>query len=105
MNKRLVTSIVALSIIATPFQVFAMTKEEAVYSNLNADGTRFKTVVTNHLSEMENTSVEDTTELKKILNINGKETFTLDNKKLTWAYKGKDIFLELSPILEGIPPK
>ena len=52
MNKRLVTSIVALSIIATPFQVFALTKEESVYSNLNADGTRFKTVVTNHLSEM-----------------------------------------------------
>ena len=94
MNKRLVTSIVALSIIATPFQVFALTKEEAVYSNLNADGTRFKTVVTNHLSEMENTSVEDTTELKKVLNINGKETFTLDNKKLTWAYKGKDIFYQ-----------
>ena len=91
MNKKLITGVIALSIIVTPFQAFAMTKEESVYSNLNSDGTRFKTVVTNHLSEMENTEIEDTTELKKILNINGKEIFTLENHKLTWSYKGNDI--------------
>lgn len=94
MNKKLITGVIALSIIVTPFQAFAMTKEESVYSNLNSDGTRFKTVVTNHLSEMENTEIEDTTELKKILNINGKETFTLENHKLTWSYKGNDIFYQ-----------
>ena len=94
MNKKLITGVIALSIIVTPFQAFAMTKEESVYSNLNSDGTRFKTVVTNHLSEMKNTEIEDTTELKKILNINGKETFTLENHKLTWSYKGNDIFYQ-----------
>ena len=66
MKKKLVTSIVALSIIATPFNVFALEKEESIYSNLNVDGTRFKTVVTSHLSGLENTNIEDTTELKKI---------------------------------------
>lgn len=94
MNKKLVTSIIALSIITMPFNVFALEKEESIYSNLNADGTRFKTVVTNHLSSLEGTSIEDTTELKKILNINGKETFTLDNNKLTWTSRGKDIFYQ-----------
>ena len=94
MNKNLVTSIIALSIITMPFNVFALEKEESIYSNLNADGTRFKTVVTNHLSSLEGTSIEDTTELKKILNINGKETFTLDNNKLTWTSRGKDIFYQ-----------
>ena len=52
MNKKLVTSIIALSIITMPFNVFALEKEESIYSNLNADGTRFKTVVTNHLSSL-----------------------------------------------------
>ena len=94
MNKKLVTSIIALSIVTMPFNVFALEKEESIYSNLNADGTRFKTVVTNHLSSLEGTTIEDTTELKKILNINGKETFTLDNNKLTWTSRGKDIFYQ-----------
>ena len=94
MKKKLVTSIVALSIIATPFNVFALEKEESIYSNLNVDGTRFKTVVTSHLSGLENTNIEDTTELKKILNINGKEKFTLNDNKLTWMSQGKDIFYQ-----------
>lgn len=94
MNKKLVTGMIALSIATMPFNVFALEKEESIYSNLNADGTRFKTVVTSHLSAIEGTTIEDTTELKKILNINGKEKFTLDNNKLTWTAKGKDIFYQ-----------
>ena len=94
MNKKLITSIITLSIITVPFNVFAKTKEESIYSTLNKEGTRKETVVTSHLSNLEKTTIEDTTELKKILNINGKETFTLNNKNLTWKSVGKDIFYQ-----------
>jgi X-X-X-Leu-X-X-Gly heptad repeat protein len=38
------------------------------------------------------TTIDDQTRLQDIINLNGKETFTLDNHILKWDAQGKDIF-------------
>ncbi len=75
-----------------PNSVFAFDKKETVYTNLNMDGSIKQVHVTNHLSHLGNERIDDETKLKEILNINGKETFMLQDGILTWNAKGKDIF-------------
>lgn len=78
----------------SPLSVSALQKSETVYSNLNYDGTPSKTVVSSHLSWIDEGNIEDDSELKNILNINGDETFTQNGNKLSWKSLGKDIFYQ-----------
>lgn len=89
LNLTLITGL-ALS----PLSVSALQKTENVYSNLNYDGSSYKTVVSNHLSWIEEGDIEDDSELKDILNINGEEKFTQTQNKLSWKSLGKDIFYQ-----------
>lgn len=93
-GKKLVGITLATSFLLMPFQVYALEKRETVYSNLEYSGKTYQTVVSNHLSRLENGSVLDETELKNILNINGDEKYTLDNKGLLWESTGKDIYYQ-----------
>ena len=45
----------------------------------------------NVLSFIGSNEVQDETYLKDLLNVNGKENFTLSNNNLKWENKGKDI--------------
>ena len=76
MNK-VISSILISSMLLTPVSTFALTKEEKIYANLNYDGKVEKTTVNNHLFNLEKGTITDDTELQKILNINGKEKYTL----------------------------
>jgi putative membrane protein len=89
LNLTLITGL-ALS----PLSVSALQKTETVYSNLNSDGTPYKTVVSSHLSWIDDGDIEDDSELKDILNINGEEEFTQKDNKLSWKSIGKDIFYQ-----------
>ena len=89
--NKLINIIVITGLVISPFSVSALTKKESVYSNLNYNGDVISTSVTNHLID-KNEEIEDETILKEILNINGEETFTIENNKLKWKSKGKDIF-------------
>lgn len=81
-----------LGLLLIPNHAFAFEKKETVYTNLHMDGSVSKVNVTNHLSQLENGKISDETRLKEILNINGRETFTLKDGNLIWNTKGEDIF-------------
>lgn len=96
MNKinKIIGTILVAGIILNPTSTFALEKKETVYANLNYNGKVSKTVVNNHLYLQDKGTVEDETELKDILNINGDEKYNLDGNKLTWKSSGKDIFYQ-----------
>lgn len=81
-------------ILISPMSVSALSKNETVYTSLNPNGQIKMSSVTNHLLINEKKEFEDDTELKNILNINGKESFTLKDNLLTWKANGKDIFYQ-----------
>lgn len=93
-KNKIILPLVALSLTLQMVPVNALTKDETVYSNLNKDGSNFKTVVVNHLYNGEDEEIQDVTKLKDILNINGKEKFTLNNENLSWQNKGNEIFYQ-----------
>ena len=78
--------------LCNPLSVYALMKNETVYTSLDRDGNIVVSSVTNHLLVDDELNIEDETELKDILNINGKETFTLNQNILKWNGLGKDIF-------------
>jgi len=84
-----------ISIMLQPLTTFAYTKKETIYTNLDETGKIYKQAINNHLYlSKEDDVIEDETYLKDILNINGKEKFKLQDQKLTWENKGKDIFYQ-----------
>ena len=93
MNK-IKNYLLLLFLVVTPLNVGALTKSESVYTNLNSDGSINKSVVTNHLYLNGKTSIEDETELKDIMNINGDESFTQNGNKLVFNNLNKDIYYQ-----------
>lgn len=96
MNKinKIIGTVLVTGIILSPTSIFALEKKETIYTNLNYNGKVTKTVVNNHLYLEDKGTVEDETELKDILNINGDEKYNLEGNKLTWSSSGKDIFYQ-----------
>lgn len=78
----------------TPRTCLAYSKNETIYSTLNEKGEKITTTVSNHLSFVDNSVIEDETELKNILNIHGQESFVLNNNRLTWNTFDEDIYYE-----------
>lgn len=81
-----------ISLLFIPLTTSALTKKETVYSNLDYNGSVKNTIVVNHLYNNETKTLEDETELTDILNLNGKETFKIENNKINWNTLGNDIF-------------
>jgi len=92
--QKLINLTLITSLTCSPLTVYALEKSETIYSNLNYDGSSYKTVVSNHLSWLEEGPIEDDSQLKNILNINGDETFEQNATKLSWKSMGKDIFYQ-----------
>ena len=92
-KKAVVGSFLILSLCATP--VCAMSKNETIYSNLEYNGELKNTFVNEHLVNNEKLdNLSDYTELKDILNINGDETYKIDNNNIVWNSNGSDIFYQ-----------
>lgn len=91
-QKKLAITLLGAGLLLNPMNAFALNKSETVYVNLNYDGSAYKTVVSNHLSFLDENDTIDDTELKNILNINGNETFTQNDQKIVWKSTGSDIF-------------
>lgn len=98
MNNLKIRKILNLSLITlltiTPLSASALTKNESVFSTLNPNGTRYQTTVTNHLKIDYAKELKDESELKKIVNLNGNETFTKNRNTLRWKTDGKDIYYQ-----------
>ncbi|MGN1342752.1 MAG: MMPL family transporter [Bacilli bacterium] len=88
-----VLMIICITIFSTP--VYALTKEETVYTKLNSDGSTKNILVNEHLiNNKELDEIEDMSNLKDILNINGDEAFKQKDNSLTWTTGGNDIFYQ-----------
>lgn len=92
--NKIISGMLISSMLIAPVSTFASTKDEVVYTNLGLDGQVEKTVVNNHIFNLDKGEVNDDTELKKLLNINGTEKFSKDGNLLTWNSTGKDIFYQ-----------
>lgn len=78
-----------------PYEALAMTKDEIVYIKLKENGEVKSTIVNEHLiNNNKENELSDYSELKDILNINGQETYTIDNNNITWSSSGNDIFYQ-----------
>ena len=99
MNKKSITKVTSAILLGTMLAytspVFAFTKEETVYSKLDNSGSNYKTIVSTHIQNTENSDlIEDMSDLLNIKNTNGEETFTQDGSKLTWNANKNDIYYE-----------
>lgn len=102
--NQVMTLSVATMLLLNPASVFAMTKNETIYSTLNYNGVVKKTTINTRLSDLEKGSIVDYTKLDDIKNINGREKFSLDSGTLTWKSTGKDIFYQ-GKVTEELPIK
>ena len=102
--NQVMTLSVATMLLLNPACVFAMTKNETIYSILNYNGVIEKTTINTRLSDLEKGSVVDYTKLDDIKNINGREKFSIDSGTLTWKSTGKDIFYQ-GKVTEELPIK
>ena len=102
--NQVMTLSVTTMLLLNPASVFAMTKNETIYSTLNYNGVIEKTTINTRLSDLEKGSVVDYTKLDDIKNINGREKFSLDSGTLTWKSTGKDIFYQ-GKVTEELPIK
>lgn len=98
MNKKF-TKVVSATLITSMLftnvmPVYALTKDETIYSKLNANGTVKSTLVNEHLTRSDNEEMEDVTILKDILNINGDESYQEKDGKIVWKTNEKDLFYQ-----------
>lgn len=78
-----------------PTPTLALTKNETVYAKIDESGNIKNIFANEHLINTQSDSpLEDYSELKNILNINGDEKFKISDNKITWNTAGKDIFYQ-----------
>ena len=91
--KKLAALTLLVSLFATT-DVSALTKNETVFSRLDYTGKVKETTVNEHLTNInsEDEMIDDLTDLKDILNINGEEKFTVSGNKVSFENKGNEIY-------------
>lgn len=95
MKKKIITSLLVISIGILPINIKALEKEETVYAKLNEEGSITSITVNEHLKNDKNVDIlKDYTDLENIYNTNSNHTFTKDKYKLTWESKGSSIFYQ-----------
>ena len=97
-----VVAFIATIALLNPSSIYAMTKTETIYANLNQDGTVKTTSVNIGLKDLTKGDVIDYTNLEEIKNINGQEKFSKESAKLTWKSTGKDIYYQ-GKIKDALP--
>lgn len=93
-RKKVAVISTALIIGLSCTNVNALTKEETVFGKLDSTGKVKNITVNEHLSCIEQNSktIEDVTNLKNILNINGDEEYKLENNHLTFNNENNEIY-------------
>ena len=95
-NKKLKLSLyIILALLCFPYNIFALTKNETVYTKLNEDGS-VKSILVNEqvVNNSKLGSITDNTTLENILNVNNDNKYTKNNNKIVWDTNGEDIFYE-----------
>ena len=93
--KNKILGSLALLTLTIPLSTEALSKNETVYGKLNSDGSLKNIYVNEHLINNDKLStIDDYSDLKGIINLNGSETFTSNNTSLTWNALGNDIYYQ-----------
>ncbi len=93
--KKVVSTILLGTMFTYTLPVLAYTKEESVYSKLDANGKAYQTIVSDHLKNTEKESVlQDLSDLMNIENVSGDQELKQENNTLTWKAEGEDIYYE-----------
>ncbi len=87
--KNKIMTLLMTTLLIIPTNIKALEKEETIFTNLDYNGRNTKQEVHTRLHINTTENIVDQTNLKNILNINGKEKY--DDKSFTWKAEGKDI--------------
>ena len=72
---------------------YALSQDETVYAKLGSDGATYETSVVEHLkNDKKDYQLFDRTSLRDIENLNGFESFMVEDGKVIWNADGKDIY-------------
>ena len=94
-SKKIIGSILLCTMLGYATPVFAVTKEETVYSKLNNSGTQYETIVNEHIKNDELLKkIDDISNLLDITNVGGNETFEQKENKIIWNADEKDIYYQ-----------
>lgn len=93
--SKIISGTVLLSMMSYTIPVFGYTKDETVYSKLDASGNNYKTIVSTHIQNTENEDlIKDLSDLLNVKNTSGDETFTQDGNTFTWNSNKNDIYYQ-----------
>lgn len=92
--NKILFRIMVFSLVLIPNKVFALQKDETVYTSLNYLGKYKTSTVVNKLEYHDEEKIVDETELKDILNINGDEKYKKDGNTIVWDMNKRDIFYQ-----------
>ena len=96
--KKVIKKVLVLTLILCElFQisgVYALTKEENVYTKLDENGNVQSTTISEHLYDYNGNIINDKTNLSDIKNVNGEEKFTKKDNDLVWETNGNDIYYQ-----------
>lgn len=90
-TRNKIMSLLLIGSILIPTNVFAMSKQEVVFTTLSNTGKVESNIVNNYLKYIPKGDIEDETILKDILNISGDEKLTQSEGKILLKSEGKDI--------------
>ena len=92
---KIISACTLVSMLSYTLPVLAYTKEETVYSKVDAEGNRQQTVVSTHIQNTQQQDIlEDISNLLNIENTNGYETFEKNGDTLVWKAEKKDIYYQ-----------
>lgn len=92
LGKKVISSVLLGTICTYTLPVIANTKDETVYSKVNQKGENYSTIVSEKISNDNNSDLlEDITNLLNIENTNGEETFERSGDKIIWKSNGNKI--------------
>ena len=93
-NKKMISGLLLFTITSyMTIPVFAASKSETVYSNLDSNGKAYKTIVSTQLTnEDKSDEITDISNLLNIENTNGDETFKKEGDQIVWDSNGNNIY-------------
>ena len=93
-NKKMILGLLLFTITSyMTIPVFAASKSETVYSNLDSNGKAYKTIVSTQLTnEDKSDEITDISNLLNIENTNGDETFKKEGNQIVWDSNGNNIY-------------
>ena len=93
-NEKMISGLLLFTITSyMTIPVFAASKSETVYSNLDSNGKAYKTIVSTQLTnEDKSDEITDISNLLNIENTNGDETFKKEGNQIVWDSNGNNIY-------------